>query len=259
MISKDELDKIIIAAKAGGTIISELFEDDLNITQKGSIADVVTQVDVKSEKEILRRLHRDFPTYNFYSEENGENDNGSNRTFVIDPLDGTNNFVLGIPNFTVSIALFEKNEIIAGVIYAPMIDQMFYATKGGGTYFNTKKISVGNSEDITNATVSYMRDYLGSEKFEENVVDKLNDVNVKRVLRNWSPAFDFCLLAKGTMEIIINNEMELHDFAAGKIIVREAGAYIVDFDGNNERNDRNNVFVVANSKSNQDCIVKILN
>jgi len=112
MISKDELDNIILAAKAGGTVISGLFEDDLDIKQKDSVADVVTQADVGSEKEILSHLYKSFPTYNIHSEEDGKSDNGSERTFVIDPLDGTNNFVLGIPNFTVSIALFDGNGII---------------------------------------------------------------------------------------------------------------------------------------------------
>ncbi len=99
-----------------------------------NIGDFQTEADLESEKRILSILKTEFPKYNIYSEEDGKFYHDSEYTFVIDPLDGTNNFVMGIPNFSVSIALFCKNEAIAGVVYQPILDQTYSALKGKGSF-----------------------------------------------------------------------------------------------------------------------------
>ena len=127
--------KIIIAAESGGEVIKKYFGRVLELEQKSIAGDVRTRADTEAEEIILSTLQKDFPTFNIYSEEAGNIDKKSEYTFVLDPLDGSNNFVLGIPVFCVSIGLLKGKEIIAGVIYHPILKDIYFAEKGEGAYF----------------------------------------------------------------------------------------------------------------------------
>lgn len=241
-----DLDAIILAATNGGDVIRSYFGEVLDIEEKTTVADFRTKADTESEKAILNIITKKFPSFNILSEETGLVDKKSEYTFVIDPLDGSNNFVLGIPNFSVSIGLLKGDTSVLGVIHLPMLKHTYFAQDGKGSYLDKKRLYVSKQSDINKATVSYTCGYVNSREYTEKLKHKLNELDIKRTLEYWSPAVKYCLLASGKIEAIINNKNELYDYAAGKIIAREAGALITGFNGDAEVNDRGNAFLASN-------------
>lgn len=241
--------KIIEAAKSGGEVLKKYFGEELKTEQKSTVADFRTKADKESEEAILKILLEHFPDYNILAEESGSKDNGSEYTFVIDPLDGTNNFVLGIPYFSVTIALLKHDETIFSVIHNPIINQIYWAEKHKGAFCGDTKIKVGIETAIIKSTVAYSPSYaLGSSKQSGDIIKNLICIKkVKRVSLNWCPTLDFCLLALGKIESIINNNNEVYDYIAGKLIAKEAGAVITDFKGQ-EQKDKDSVFVASNNE-----------
>lgn len=254
-----DLEKIIKAAKAGGEVLRKYFGESLDVIQKTSARDFKTKADDESEAAILKILTAEFPDYNIFAEESGELDKGSAFTFAIDPLDGTNNFVLGIPNFSVSIGLLKDDEVILGAVYNPVIDNMYYAEKGGGSYMDGERLYVNSESDIKNATIANNFAWEMSPMDAIKIIEGFYKKEAKRVLSSWSPAFDFCLLASGRVEGLMAYGPKLHDFAAGKLIVREAGAMITDMLSQPETDDRNDKFIVSNSPEIHKHIVEVMN
>ncbi len=124
---------IIKAAKEGGKILKKYFKKEYAVNYKeGQLCGIVTDADIASEKKILSILKKAFPDYNILSEETGAEERGSPYTWIIDPLDGTQNFVLGLPEFGVAIALAKGKEIIMAVLYFPLFDELYFAEKGKG-------------------------------------------------------------------------------------------------------------------------------
>ena len=224
------IENVIKAALAGGKIVKQYFGEVLETEQKSNAGDLRTKADVESEQAILAVLQQAFPTVNIYAEESGRIDNQSDYTFVIDPLDGTNNFVLGIPDFAISIGLLKGGEAILGVIYNPILDQVYSAEKGKGAYLNGKRLQVNSEDAITHATVSYTSGYKTAREYSDNVVSGLRKLGIKRLVDHWAPAYDYCLLASGRIEVVISKEGDLEDYVAAKVIVSEAGGKITDFD-----------------------------
>lgn len=244
---------------AGGKVTKKYFGKVLELEGKSRPADFRTKADLESEKAILKVLEKAFPTYNIISEEAGEIDKKSEYTFVIDPLDGTNNFVLGIPYFSVGIGLMKGNEVIFGVIYNPILKNIYFAEKGKGSFLNNKKISVNKEADIENGTFSVIISPSGSHDYSTKVIGELYNKDAKRVLRNWSALLDFCLLASGKTEGMIVGGAYLHDFISGKLIANEAGALVTDFNGIIEKDDRNDTFLISNGTKIHQEILNVLN
>jgi myo-inositol-1(or 4)-monophosphatase len=254
-----ELQKIISAAVKGGRAIKKYFNKVSTVKTKSTRADIQTIADLEAEKIVLKILSKEFPKYSILSEESGEKNKESENILIVDPLDGTNNFVLGIPYFSVSIALLKNKTFVLGVVYNPILNQLYFAKKGGGAFFNNKKLHVNKETQIENATVAYLTGYLTPKKINDNLITSLDCLGVKRVLINWSPALDFCALAAGKIEAIINYKNEIYHYAAGKLIAKEAGALITNFQGKEEREERNNVFLVSNGSKIHREILRILN
>ncbi len=236
------------AARAGGKIITKYFGRSLRITEKTAAHDVRTQADTGSEREILKIIRRSFPDYGIIAEESGQDMKDSVYTFIIDPLDGTFNFVVGIPYFSVAIALLRNDTVIASTVYNPILNQLYYAEAGKGARMNGRKISVSKTTTLPRAAVAYNGSYDVSRHHPTGlkILDRARFASM-RAMTNWSPALDFCLLARGTFDVIINNACEPYDFLAGKLIAREAGARITDFCGKGEKNDMNDRFIVTNN------------
>lgn len=253
-----DITKLILAAENGGKEARKYFGEILEIKEKSALSDVRTKADTESEEAILKVLKEEFPEFNILSEETGLIDNKSEYTLVVDPLDGSNNFVLGIPNFSVSIALMKGTESIVGVVHVPLLGQTYSAQKGQGTFLNGKKLSVNNEQDMKKATISYTCGYINSRAFSQRLQKKFDEFPIKRMLTMWSPAVDLCLLASGKIEGIINNASEIYDFAAGKIIVREAGGFISDCNGNIQIDDGSDIFLASNTESIQQSLVNII-
>jgi myo-inositol-1(or 4)-monophosphatase len=252
------IEGIIEAAHAGGERVNGYFGQALEGERKSTIADFRTEADLESEKAILEILAERFPQFNIYSEEAGLMDKSSEYTFVVDPLDGTNNFSLGIPNFTVSIGLLKKDICVAGVIYVPLLDLTYSAEEGKGAFCNGKRIAVNKEYSFENMTVSYTCGYTTPFQFEGELLAKLRALNIKRFLTNWSPAFDYCLLASGKIEAVISNDNELYDYAAGKVIAREAGSVITDFIGEVQNDQTTSKFLLSNTEETQKQLMTIL-
>lgn len=252
------INNIITAAKAGGEIVRKYFGEALEIEQKSSITDFRTKADLESEKAILKILSEKFPNYNIFSEEAGSIDKKSEYALIVDPLDGTNNFTLGIPNFSISIGLLKGTRCVAGVIYMPLLDKTYFAEEGKGAFCDEKKISVSKELKAGKATISYTCGYITEHQFEIELLKKLRSLNIKRYITNWSPAFDYCLLASGKIEAIINNDNELYDYIAGKIIAREAGAIITDFSGQPQNDKETTRFIASNTQQIHDILIKTI-
>lgn len=225
------IEEVIKATRAGGKVVKQYFGEVLQTEQKSSAGDVRTKADTESEQAILAVLRQAFPTINIHAEESGYLDNHSDYTLVIDPLDGTNNFVLGIPDFALSIGLLKGDNAILGVIYNPILEQIYSAEKGKGAFLNGKKLHVNDEHDITRATVSYTSGYSTAREYSDDIVRKLRELGIKRLVDHWAPAYDYCLLASGRIEAVISKEGDLEDYVAAKVIVSEAGGKITGFDG----------------------------
>ena len=253
MHEKDQKE-IIRAARAGGEALRKYFGKVLTVTEKSMASDVRTEADIESEAAVIKILEKAFPSYNIFSEECGMISKNSEYTFYIDPLDGTNNFALGIPNFSVSIALVRKTETIFGLVYLPITDLLYHAVKGGGAFCNKQKLSISTEKDLARSTSAFECGYNCPKPFIIKIIGNLSR-RTKRVLVNWSVASDLCLLAAGKVETIVSRKTELHDFLAGKLIAREAGSIVTDFKGKAEKNDLNRMFLVS---SNSDIHRKVL-
>lgn len=243
------------AAKAGGKILKKYFGQELEISEKSGARDLVSRADREAETAIIKILKKRFPDYNIFGEESGHHQRGSRYTFIIDPLDGTYNFLSGIPNFTAAIGLSRSNQIVAGVVYQPIINYLYWAAKGKGAYLNGKKLKVGGENNIKKAAIAYACGY--NQKNGLAMDKKLMSLNPQRIFRHWSVAYDFCLLGQGKIEALIVNGNDLYDFAAGKLIATEAGALITDFSGQNESNDSNNFFIASNGLAIHKRLLKI--
>ena len=251
-----DIESIIQAAKAGGEVLRKYFGQSLETTQKTIASDFQTKADTESEAAILPIIQAAFPTATIFSEEAGWIKRDPRLTFYIDPLDGTNNFVLGIPNFCVSIGLFDGDEIIAGVIYHPILDLVYSAEKGKGAFLDGVRLQVNKIADMTKASVCNDQGY-GAVSDDTAITKALYALDAKRVVMNWSGALDFCLLASGRVEGMVQNGLQIHDFAAGKLIAREASAKITDFAGQPEQ-DTNRFFLVSNGTAIHERLVEVM-
>ena len=253
----DHKETLIKAAHAGGEILKKYFGQTLNLTIKSTMADFYTEADIESEKAILTILKNKLGTYNIHSEEEGKIDRKSKKTIIIDPLDGTNNFVLGIPNFSVSIAIVDKNETIAGVIYQPMLNQTYFAEKNKGAELNGQKIKVNNVLDPDSFTIAYNCGYKTNRERVSSVIRNLLASKHKRTLVNWSPSYDYCLLASGKIESVVTDPgTEIYDYTAGKLIAQEAGAKIMYLSEN--KNDSDDNFILSNNEKTNKYILSVI-
>ena len=250
---------IVRAARKGGKILKRYFGESLETSEKTNQVDFRTKADTESEAEILNVLRAEFPDYNIWSEELGEVKNGSPYTFVIDPLDGTNNFATGIPTFSVSIALLHRETTLLGVVYSPFLEGVYYAQRGLGAFFDGVTLRVSKEKSLSRATISTSAGYGTDRAFEPTITRRLTDNKAKRVLNEWSTAYCLCLIAAGRIEGMISNGAEFYDIAAGKLIVQEAGGIMTTLDGKPEPSDRNNAFIIGCTTPIHEHLVRICN
>ncbi len=238
---------VITAAERAGNIIRELFGKSISTKVKLNASDLQTEADLRAEATIIAMLKEHYPQYNIYGEESGFIDNGSEYTFYIDPLDGTNNFVLGIPHFSTSIALLHNDSVIFGVVHQPILQNTYCALQGHGAYLNDNAINTNDCASLQQATLGYVIGYATKTEFNRIATPALINLPFKRFLTLWSPAIELCMLADGKTDILFNYDSEIYDFAAGKLIAREAGAIITDLEGQEEPSDRNKTFLVSSN------------
>ena len=228
--------------KASKILIRDFGEiEKLQVSRKGP-SDFVTNADLKTEKIIINELNKARPTYSIISEENGIKKNkDTNNTWVIDPIDGTVNFLHGIPHFAISIGLLSKGEIISGVIFDPIKNEIFYAEKNNGAFFNNQRIRVSKKNKINEclfATGGILS-------------DKLKEISYRK---SGCAALDMAYVASGRYDGYFQSDLNLWDIAAGIIIVKEAGGVINEIDLNKYKN----IKVIASSPDISDKLNKKL-
>ena len=203
--------------KASKTLIRDFGEiEKLQVSKKGP-SDFVTNSDLKAEKIIIEELKKAKPSYSLISEENGvEKNKDSNHTWIIDPIDGTINYLHGIPHFAISLALKYKNEIISGVIFDPIKDEMFYAEKDNGAYLNNQRIKVSKKSEIDECLFA-----TGS---------KVNNEIEVLFRKTGCAALDLAYVACGRYDGYFRYNLNLWDIAAGIILINEAGGQINEID-----------------------------
>lgn len=202
-----------------------------DIILKGK-SDMVTYVDKTSEARIVKGLRELLPGSGFIAEEGTAQDNGEKYRWVIDPLDGTTNYIHGISPFAVSIGLLEDNEIIMGVVYEISLDEMFYAWKGSKAYLNGKEIHVSTASTTTDALIATGFPYYDFSKLDQYM--KAMDYfmrNSHGLRRLGSAAADLAYVAAGRFEAFYEHALHAWDVAAGIIIIKQAGGKVSDFNG----------------------------
>ena len=202
--------------KASKILIRDFGElENLQVSKKGP-KDFVTNADIKAEKIIIEELKKARPNYSIISEENGVEKNKDESNFwIIDPIDGTTNFLHGVPHFAISIALQSNNEMVCGLIYDPIKDELFYAEKNHGAYFNNQRIRVSKKREIDECLFA-----VGKGKYNPDLIYR----------RSGSAALDLAYVASGRFDGYFQNNLNLWDIAAGIIIVKEAGGIINEID-----------------------------
>ncbi|MEK4341925.1 inositol monophosphatase family protein [Brevibacillus sp. FSL L8-0710] len=218
------------AAKYAGTYLQERFLQQL-IPDEELHNDVKLPEDKESERRIIEVLHKHFPDHTIYSEEIGMVERKEDYLWIVDPLDGTNNYFIGYPYFSISLALQYKGDVILGVVYNPVASQMFWAEKGKGAFLNGKRLEVNKRDDLTRAVGTYIRGRNSVTKEQELEFTRPFVLKTKRLLRNIAPALDWCLLANGWLDYIVMQRSSIMDVAAGILIAQEAGALVTDWNG----------------------------
>ena len=218
--------------KASKVLIRDFGEvEKLQVSKKGPV-DFVTNADMKAEKIIIEELEKARPNYSIISEENGIKKNkDQNNTWIIDPIDGTVNFLHGIPHFAISIGLRSKNEIISGLIFDPIKNELFYAEKNNGAFFNNQRIRVSKKNDIEECLFVVG----GKIKKELSIPYR----------KSGCAALDMAYVAAGRYDGYFQNDLNIWDIAAGIILIKEAGGIINDIDLFSNKN----IEVIASSST----------
>ena len=230
------------AEKASKSIIRDFGEvEKLQVSKKGP-HDFVTKTDKHVEKILIEELSKTKKNYSFLTEETGvikNKDNGN--TWIIDPIDGTTNFIHGIPHFAISIALKSKNELLSGLIFDPIKDEMFFAEKDKGAFLNNQRLRVSKKNSLEECLFSSNSDGV-----------KFSNLNIRC---SGSAALDLAYVAAGRLDGYFQNKINLWDVAAGLIMIKEAGGIVNDL----SEFEINNLNVRASSAAIYDKMLKKLN
>lgn len=232
MIMKNRFKKTAIdAAKKAGLLLKKNIYKAHRIKFKGVI-DIVTEMDKKAEDVIMETIKNAFPEHGILTEESAEQKTDSKYRWIIDPLDGTTNYSHGFPVFCVSIALEKQGEIILGVVYNPMLNELFTAEKGRGAYLNNKKIKVSHIKELTKSLLATGFPYDIRTSEQNNIANFANfAVSAQAIRRAGSAALDMCYVACGRFDGFWELKLKPWDTAAAMLIINEAGGMVSDFNG----------------------------
>lgn len=233
---KDFLRIALESAKLAGEIIRErignLSDDEI---AKKSVSDYVTEVDIQSEKTIIEHIKKHFPAHQIMAEESSNDYKRAEYLWIIDPLDGTTNFIHGFPVFAISLALLYRGELILGVVYDPSRQDLFYAEKGSGAFLNGQTIKVSS---ITEPALSLIatgfpfrnKQYIDSYiKIFHSLLYSVSDLR-----RAGAAAIDLAYVACGRVDGFFEFALSPWDVAAGSLLIKEAGGVVSDFEGGDE-------------------------
>lgn len=226
------LDVVELSRQVGMNIKIEekqLKNEDVEVKSLNSL---VSYVDKNAEKSIVDRLSKLLPAAGFIAEEGTSDKKSDTYNWIIDPLDGTTNFIHGLPVYAVSIALKKENEIILGVVYEVNHDECFYAWKDGGAFLNQNKITVKNNDKLCDGLIATGFPYYDFKRTDNyfNLLKKIVQ-NSRGIRRLGAAAVDLAYVACGRFDAFFEYSLQAWDVAAGSLIVKEAGGTIQDFSG----------------------------
>jgi myo-inositol-1(or 4)-monophosphatase len=239
--------------KASRSLIRDFGEiENLQVSSKGP-GDFVTSADKRTEKIIIDELQKAHPEYGIISEEIGViNKSNTKNKWIVDPIDGTMNFLNGVPQFAISIGYEEDSEIKCGVIFNPIINEMFCAEKGNGAYLNNSRIRVSNKKKLKDSLI-----VTGGPKVASKIKDKIFSEyinvsnNVSNVRKFGSAALDMAYVACGRFDGYWQRELNYWDIAAGIVILKEAGGFIDFFEDDPNQPLKKNI-LASNSNIHND-------
>ncbi|MDD5195828.1 MAG: inositol monophosphatase family protein [Candidatus Omnitrophica bacterium] len=244
------LNVAIAAAQRAGAVHKKYFRKIFAVKTKSTSFDLVTIADKEAEKEAVSLIKKHYPSHNFICEENLYPRNACEYTWIIDPLDGTNNFVCGIAIFCVSIALMYKNKLLVGVVYDVINQELFYAESGKGAFLNGKRIYVNKVDDLKHAML-ITGFYYNRDKEMVKTLNTIKRFMFKHILglrRLGSAALDLCFVACGRAAGFWEFELSPWDFAAGKLIIEESGGIVTDNRGAKPPLTSKHFIVASNGK-----------
>jgi len=241
--------------KAAKTLIRDFGEiEKLQVSLKGP-GDFVTASDKKVEKILIDELQKARPNYSILSEEIGLIKNDEEFKWIIDPIDGTANFLHGIPHFGISIGLEQNKEIICGIIFDPIKDEIFTAEKGNGAYLNNQRMRVSARSKLNNCII-----FTGGPRYNaknrELALEEYKKFSSKVLIpirKMGSASLDMAYVAAGRCDGFWQRNLNYWDIAAGIILVKESGGFVTDFNGNNEYIE-NKTILAANSRINEQMV-----
>lgn len=223
---------ILEAIQAGGVELKRFFNSNFKISHKEGVNNLVTEADHASEAAIISVIKKNFPAHQVLAEETGEHIKDSNYKWIIDPIDGTVNFAHGIPLCCVAIAVEKDEEIIMSSVYAPVLNELYFAEKGKGAWLNEKKISVSDETDVHRSCLvtGFPYTYINMPNGPLEVFGRLIKKGIP-VRRLGSACIDLCWVACGRFDGFYEHKLEAWDSAAGYLIVEEAGGKVTDHEG----------------------------
>jgi len=225
------LSAAVRAAREAGSLLRKRLRGPLNVSTKSDASDLVTQVDRASERLIVRRLRAAFPGHDILAEEEQHRRTDSPWRWIIDPLDGTVNYVHALPVFAVSIALAHRDEVQVGVVYQPVLDELFTAVRGQGARLNGRRLRVSRTKRLRDGFL-----VTGFPYFDSGRTDNLRYFSAfmertRAIRRLGSAAMDLCYVASGIFDGFWEFGLGAWDIAAGMLICEEAGGRVTRFDG----------------------------
>ena len=220
------------AARKAGRILSRDFGEIENLQiQSKSVGDFVTSADLKVEQSILETLKYYYPDANYLTEESGHI-KGDGETIIIDPIDGTSNFIHGIPHVAIVIAKMINNEITDGIVYNPILNEFYWASLGKGSWCNNKRLRVSKRHELTNCLVGTGIPF--SDRVYDKFYTELDNLAKKTagIRRLGSAALDLAYVSSGKIDGYWERDLNLWDICSGVLLVKEAGGRISEPNGN---------------------------
>lgn len=243
--------ELINIVKQAGKIVKEGFSSVKDIKFKAK-KDMVTTYDIAVENYLKTKFNIAFPDFNIIAEESDNQNSNFNNSIIVDPIDGTTNFVNGLPHTAISVGVYRNKKPYIGVVYNPILNELFTAKIGEGAYLNGEKIKVSEQEDFQRALIATGFPYSGANNKEDlnDVIKKLNVVLPKcqDIRRYGAASLDLCYLAKGLFQGYYEMNLKAWDVSAGIIILSEAGGEFTNLNGDKYTLFEDKYIVASNKK-----------
>ncbi len=228
------LEKLKIIASQAGEIVKEGYRSSKEVSHKG-LVDLVTDYDVRTENYLIKALQKDFPEYTLVGEESHHGGYHYAKAIYIDPIDGTTNFVHGIPHLAISLGVWENGHPVMAVVYNPILEEIYWAAAGKGAYRNDTKLTVSPQTALQQSLIATGFPYAKVNRGIEYrwVIQTLSDLlpNIQDIRRLGAAALDLCYLAEGKTDAFYEIDLKPWDVAAGILILLEAGGSVSNTSG----------------------------